>query len=107
MSAKVQLDTRRLDELRKSLDERAQELIDKTTFDVEATAKQNAPVLTGFMKNSIASVTGRLKNFVSVGAEYAIYVELGTRHRSAHPFLVPALESHRAAFLAAWKRLFQ
>lgn len=103
----VHLDTKRLDLLQKTLDERAQLLINKVTFDVERDAKDNAPVKTGFLKNSGSSVIGHLKNIVQFVAEYAIYVELGTRKMRAQPFLIPSLERHRKPFLAAWKQLFE
>lgn len=103
--AAVHLDMRRLQQLQAELEPRAQQLLDKVTFDVEADAKQFAPVDTGALKNSIASVLGRLQNIVMVGVEYAIYQEFGTRRMSAHPFLIPALEKHRKPFLAAWKQL--
>lgn len=98
-------DTRKLKVLRRSLEPRAQQILNKATFDVEAGAKTRAPVRTGFMKNSIRSVIGRLKNYVVVGAEYGIHVEFGTRRQRAQPFLIPALEAVRPKFLAAWKKL--
>lgn len=102
----VKLDVRKLQELQNGIPQRAQQLIDKSAFDIERGAKERAPVLTGFLKNSIAVETGKLKDIVRVGAEYGIYQELGTRKMRAHPFLVPALEQVKPKFLAAWKQLF-
>lgn len=105
--AVVTLDTRRLHALQATLEPRAQQILNKVTFDVEADAKERAPVDTGALKNSIHSTLGRLSNIVGTGIEYAIYQEFGTYRMAAHPFLIPALERHRAAFLAAWKQLFK
>lgn len=106
-STKVTLDTRKLKALRGDLEPRAQQLINKVTFDVEASAKDRAPVDTGFLKNSGSSVIGRLKNIVQFTAEYATFQEFGTRFMAANPFLIPALEQHRKAFNAAWKKLIK
>lgn len=48
---------------------------------------------TGNLKNSIvARPAGRGKAEVSIGAEYAIYLEYGTTRMAARPFLRPAVE---------------
>lgn len=129
------------------------QIVRKTAFDIEAGAKQRAAVDTGFLKNSIYSVTstkstyGRAvqkaklgKNkagvstkahlkkyvkhlerqrkqesmllaevggadeqtaYVAVGAEYGIYVELGTTRMPAQPYFYPAVEAARPGFEAA------
>ncbi|GIK73808.1 MAG: hypothetical protein BroJett021_27960 [Chloroflexota bacterium] len=65
-------------------------------FLVERAAKVKAPVDTGFLRNSIqtVSVTDR-EAVVAVGAEYGIYQEMGTRFMRAQPFMRPALENNR------------
>lgn len=70
-------------------------------FLVEGAAKVKAPVDTGFLRNSIqtVSVTDR-EAVVAAGAEYAIYQEMGTRFMQAQPFMRPALESNRARIAA-------
>lgn len=107
MAGGYKLDTSKLKALSKDLEPRAQTLLDKVTFDIEGTAKDLAPVLTGFLKNSGSSVLGHLKNIVQFTADYAVHQEFGTRFMSAHPFLLPAVEKHRAPFLAAWKQLIK
>lgn len=68
-------------------------LIRTATLKIEAEAKVAAPVDTGFLQNSIASnFPDELTGVVSVGAEYGIYVEMGTVHAPAQPFLLPAAE---------------
>lgn len=83
------------------------EVVAKTAFDIEADAKQNAHVITGYLRNSIqAEVEAGLPQArVVVGAEYGWYEEYGTRHRPAHPFLTPAVEANRAGYFAALRRI--
>ena len=73
--------------------ERAAEL---TAQWAEDYAKQNAPVATGALRDSItASVRRTLTSFaivVMAGASYALYVELGTSRMNAQPFMRPALD---------------
>jgi hypothetical protein len=67
-------------------------LLAKIAHDVEAWAKLNAPVDTGFLRGSIrARHAGEFYWVVAVGAEYGAYVELGTVNIAAHPYLLPAL----------------
>lgn len=82
------------------------ELVRKTAFDIEAEAKTLAPVDTGALVNSIQTVTegeglGDLDAAVIVGQEYGPYVEFGTIHQAAQPFLTPAVERQRQVFPAA------
>jgi HK97 gp10 family phage protein len=64
----------------------------KTAFDVTTDAILAAPVDTGNLVASISAAPhGALEWRVTAHAEYAVYVELGTRHASAQPFLLPAL----------------
>lgn len=116
----IKLDTRELDRIMKNLSINRDQMIRKIAFEVEAQAKQNAPVDTSAMRNSIYTVTAQQDGYgaasgAAVGAnpkvataphpppangaahvgpcvEYAGYVELGTSKMAAQPFLVPAVE---------------
>lgn len=61
---------------------------------VEATAKRLAPVDTGNLRRSITHKPGRdgFSYYVDVGTNviYAPYVEFGTQHMRAQPYLRPA-----------------
>ncbi|HEU4752061.1 MAG TPA: HK97-gp10 family putative phage morphogenesis protein [Armatimonadota bacterium] len=62
------------------------QVVRKAAFDVEAQAKVNAPVDTGFLRNSIqAEMKGELTAEVTVGAEYGVLVEFGTGVHSEFP----------------------
>lgn len=52
-------------------------------FYVERDAKSLVPVDEGFLKNSIHSVPARLKVEIVVTADYAAYIEFGTRRFAA------------------------
>lgn len=79
-------------------------VVKKTAADIEAGAKARAPVDTGFLRTSIQSeMTGESEATISVGAEYGAFVEYGTRKTPAQPFLTPAVDAARPAFLAAIK----
>lgn len=74
-------------ELRK----RAGLVIAKTAFDIEGLAKNTVVVDTGNLKNSIrAKKLSDVLWVVEVGAEYGLYIEYGTVHMPARPYLNPA-----------------
>lgn len=69
--------------------------LQRRALKVEAAAKRLCPVDTGRLRSSI---TNRLDEdaaglFADIGSnvEYAIFVELGTQHAAAQPYLRPAL----------------
>lgn len=84
----------------------------KTVADVRADAVVNAPVDTGFLRNSIESTfigSGAAKSMtgmVGVGANYAVYLEFGTSKMPAQPFFFPAVDRHESAFFAALDQAF-
>ena len=78
----------------------------KTAFDVENIAKDAAPVDTGNLMGSIAAAKERELTWrVTAHAEYAIYVEMGTRHMTAQPYLAPSLERGAKSLTTALKGL--
>lgn len=82
------------------------EIVRKAAFDVEANAKAVVPVKTGKLKNSITSeFPEQTKAIVAPRTEYDIYVEYGTRKMRARPYMRPAAEKVRPAFIGALKQL--
>lgn len=62
--------------------------------DVKAEAMRLVPVRTGYLRSTIYA---RIKDWVAeIGAEatYALFVELGTRHMRAQPYLFPAIQAY-------------
>lgn len=117
-------------ELAKRLHDTVAQLVVKAAFDVEAMAKDLAPVATGHLKSSIYVVPGKGESTygqgvegdgellpevekpksdqeaaVAVGAAYGIYVEMGTRFAGSQPYLMPAAEAMRGPFTAAMSHL--
>jgi len=67
---------------------------------LQTKAQRNAPVDTGFLKRSIglAISDGGLTATVEPTAEYAPYVEWGTRYMEAQPFVRPAFYTQKEQF---------
>lgn len=75
--------------------------VKKTADEIVRDAKARAPVRTGYLRSSIHadSVTAGKEATVSADAPYAAFVEYGTRHMSAQPFLGPAVTAHVDEFI--------
>jgi len=103
-------------------------VVTKTAFDIEAQAAENAPVDTGALQASIYERTytshdrhdktrgkgffplikqppNQYEAYVAVGANYGIYVEMGTRRMPAQPYFYPAIEANRQPFIDAMSSL--
>jgi HK97 gp10 family phage protein len=97
-----------LGEIARTMEAKAQVIVDKTAADIEAGAKIRSRVDTGAMKASWTVVpVGPAHSEVRNGVEYVIYNEYGTRHMSAQPMAVPAAEQARPGFEAAAKRIVE
>jgi len=62
--------------------------------DVKASAMRNCPVKSGHLRSTIYAT---IKDYVAqIGAEatYALFVEVGTRHMRAQPYLWPAIQEY-------------
>jgi hypothetical protein len=130
----IYLNFDKLDKLIENLDPRAEKIVEKIAFQVEAVAKTLAPVDTGALMNSIYTSTKQnntppnvnvkpgvrtysLPNakineaYVGPSVDYGIYQEFGHFAVNgvfvpAHPYLFPALFQARAMFNEIWKELF-
>lgn len=108
VSIAVEIRSNRLASIAAGMLPKARALVGKTVFDVEAQAKTRAPVDTGALRNSIhGTMTGPTEGEVSAGVDYAIYQEYGTRTMPAHPFMIPAAEAVRPAFLAGARQIVE
>lgn len=89
----------------------AKVVVKKTAKDIESSAKQLAPVDTGFLRSGIK--TSDLRNVsqdspaaeVRASANYAVYQELGTSRMAPQPFMGPAADKHAPAFEQAMAQL--
>ena len=107
------------------------QLVRKTAFDIVAGFQARAAVDTGFMKNSAYVVTSQESTYgqvqptrkgayllpeverppddqtayAAVGANYTIFVELGTVHAPAQPAFYPAVDAVKPSFEAALARI--
>jgi hypothetical protein len=80
----------------------------QTAFSIEGWAKGLAPVDTGALRNSIAAAKERELTWrVTAHADYAVYIEMGTRRKNggARPFLDPALRQGDAYLTRALKAI--
>ena len=75
--------------------------------ELQAGAQQKAPVDTGTLKRSIGVEIkdGGLTAEVTPTAEYAAYVELGTRFMAAQPYLEPSFNIQKSIFMKDLKKL--
>ena len=77
--------------------------------EMQAKAQQNAPVDTGTLKRSIGiEITdGGMTAEVEPTADYAPYVELGTRFMEAQPYLGPAFNEQKEKKKKDMKKLVE
>lgn len=94
-----------------SVGARASLVVRKTAQDIEATAKQFAPVDTGNLKASIGTdVTGdgrfgAIEAEIGPTASYGGFVEWGTSRHAPQAFMGPALDRHSGDFVKALEQL--
>ncbi|HEX5164227.1 MAG TPA: HK97-gp10 family putative phage morphogenesis protein [Thermomicrobiales bacterium] len=75
--------------------------VKKAGFDVQAKAQALVPVKTGLLRRSITTqFPTDLSAVVGPSANYGIYVEFGTRHMGARPYMRPAAEAVLPGFAA-------
>lgn len=71
----------------------------RTSIHIASAPGQAPAVDTGTLTNSIDfQMQGELQAVVSVNAEYAAYLEYGTRHMAPRPFATPAIDKVRDQF---------
>lgn len=92
--------------IKSSMVSTAESLVEKTAQDLVAGMQVRAPVDTGFLKSSIqAQKVGAAHWQVTIGADYGVYVEFGTRFTQAQPYFYPAIAEVSPAFLQAMRRI--
>jgi hypothetical protein len=119
-TTKIVLDLKRLDRIELETPGRADQIVAKIAYDLQADAQDNmntvspSPegeppgVVTGFLKNSILG--SRIKWLlwqVVVMAAYGLHLEYGTAHMAARPFFRPAINRMAARIPAYFKALIK
>ena len=85
----------------------AKRIVLKNGAELQARAQRNAPVDTGNLKRSIGLEIkdNGLTAESAAAAEYAPYVEYGTRFRKAQPFMGPAFNVQKERFKSDMDKL--
>ena len=98
-----------LDSLMRKLDRMGGNVLDalekatkQTALAAQADARDNAPVDTGNLKQSISTEHERsieaATSTVYTNVEYGLYQEMGTVKMAAHPYMMPALNANKSTF---------
>jgi HK97 gp10 family phage protein len=96
----------RLHQLRSQMLAAVSGVVRGTALDVEARAKDKAPVDTGALRASIKTETvNPLLAEVGTNIEYAAINEYGGAHHPAQPYMTPAAEEARPTFIADMKAI--
>ena len=106
----VQVDKAMLEQLMQpgEIERRLEPIVAKYAYAIEGNAKDHAPVLTGFLKNSLQSEPQKGGNWtVSDGTEYGLFQELGTRFMAGKFFLTGACEALADRFFDALTEALQ
>ena len=82
-------------------------LVQQTALNIQDTAKRDAPIDEGRLRNSITATGSGAEAEVSTDVEYARHQEFGTYKMAAQPFLMPAFEYHSERLVRAIKKILQ
>lgn len=82
-------------------------VIKSNTAEMNEKMQRGAPVDTGYLRRSINMklIDGGYAGVVGPTANYAPYLEYGTRYMSARPFVRPAFNYQKVKFMAEMKAL--
>jgi len=85
------------------------QIVKQNTAELTQGAQRKAPVDTGNLRRSITMdlSDGGLTGKVKPTADYAPYLEYGTRFQSARPFMRPAFNKQKAQFKSDMDKLVE
>lgn len=85
------------------------QIVKQNTAELTQGAQRKAPVDTGNLRRSITMdlSEGGLTGKVKPTADYAPYLEYGTRFQSAQPFMRPAFNKQKAQFKSDMDKLVE
>ena len=103
---KIEIRFNRFPQMAEKVHDAVSDIVRKTALDVEGQAKIFVPVDTGALKNSIdVQMEGDLTAVIAPHTEYAAFIEFGTSKMAAQPYMTPAAEEARPAYIAALTQL--
>lgn len=70
-------------------------------FTLQRFSMENAPVKTGFLKNSLGSRETGKGAEMYVAADYSFFVEFGTSKWAGKPYIRPAIDEHTTEIVEA------
>ena len=100
MNGSVTIKDNKIPEVTKLLEEKIGRALEKCGLIGESYTKLLTPVATGNLRNSISHQVEGHTVYIGTAVEYGKYVELGTVHQTAQPFLQPAIEGHMGEYRA-------
>lgn len=88
------------EEFLNALPEQIEQALTAIGLTAESYAKQDCPVDTGRLRNSITHAVemGEQSVYIGTNVEYAAFVELGTSRMKPRPYLKPAATQHSAEY---------
>ena len=97
---------------KKRLNSELEQAMQESVLWVERDAKQFAPVDTGTLRASIASmvegtVKDEIRGYIGSNVSYALFQEMGTSKMDANPFIMPAVEKNRERILQRFRTAVQ
>lgn len=103
----IRIKSNRLGEIASKLPQVVGDVLTKGIHDIDAHATAQTPVDTGNLMNSkqVEINDGGLACKISWSAEYAAYVNFGTRSMAAQPFASDAVEKVSPSIIAALEQL--
>ena len=96
ISVMVQVNQDNAKQISEAIEEGIAQALESIGLAAEGYAKRACPVDTGRLRNSITHQLdlGDDSVYIGTSVEYGPYVEMGTRHTKAQPFLRPAATEH-------------
>lgn len=91
MSISVSVDTTKINALLATIPGNKDKAVTSAAYYILGEARKLAPYRTGHLKNNSEVEGDGGNSLIKFNAEYAAYVELGTRKMAAQPFLTPAV----------------
>jgi len=78
----------------KQINDLFKKLLVDVSKDIKEEAKDKCPVKSGKLKESIDVIMGDNESTIgTIGSDYGLFIEVGTRNQQPQPFLRPALDN--------------